>query len=43
MRALAKRGIEFSVGAKQSATVRAVIDQIDEDAWTTVADYPTRW
>ena len=37
---LAKRGIEFSIGVKQSKTIRALIEQIDETAWVTVADYP---
>jgi hypothetical protein len=34
------RGVEFSIGVKQSKTIRALIDQIPEDAWVTVADYP---
>jgi hypothetical protein len=37
---LAKRGIEFSIGVKQSKTIRALIEQIPEAAWVTVADYP---
>jgi hypothetical protein len=37
---LAKRGIEFSIGVKLSKTIRALIEQIDETAWQTVADYP---
>jgi Transposase DDE domain group 1 len=37
---LAKRGIEFSIGVKLTKTIRAFIEQIDETAWVTVADYP---
>ncbi|MGB0093932.1 MAG: IS1380 family transposase [Solirubrobacteraceae bacterium] len=37
---LAKRGIAFSIGVKLSKTIRALIEQIDETAWVTVADYP---
>jgi hypothetical protein len=37
---LAKRGIEFSVGVKLSKTIRALIEQLDESDWATVADYP---
>jgi hypothetical protein len=37
---LSKRGIEFSIGVKQSKTIRALIEQIDETAWVTVGDYP---
>ena len=37
---LAKRGIEFSIGVKLSKTIRALIAQIPETGWVTVADYP---
>jgi hypothetical protein len=37
---LDRRGIEFSIGVKVSKTIRALIEQIDETAWVTVADYP---
>jgi Transposase DDE domain group 1 len=37
---LAKRGIEFSIGMKLSKTIRALIEQIPETAWITVAEYP---
>jgi hypothetical protein len=37
---LEKRGIAFSIGVKLSKTIRALIAQIDEEAWVTVADYP---
>jgi len=37
---LHKQGIEFSIGAKQSKTIRALIDQIPETDWTPVPDYP---
>jgi hypothetical protein len=40
MKALDARGIEFSIGVKQSKTIRALIDQIPEHAWVTIADYP---
>jgi len=40
MRALHKQGIDFSIGAKQSKKVRALIAQIPEDAWAPVSDYP---
>jgi hypothetical protein len=39
-RELAKRGIEFSVAIKLTNTIRALIEQIEETAWITVADYP---
>ena len=34
------RGLEFSIGVKQSKTTRALIDQIPETDWITVVDYP---
>ena len=37
---LNKRGIEFSIGVKLSKTIRALIEQIPETDWATVADYP---
>jgi hypothetical protein len=37
---LDKRGIAFSIGVKLSKTIRALIEQIPETAWVTVADYP---
>jgi hypothetical protein len=37
---LAKRGIGFSIGVKLSQTIRALIAQIPETAWATLADYP---
>ncbi len=33
-------GWQFSVGVRLQAHVRAAIEQIDETAWTTLADYP---
>jgi Transposase DDE domain group 1 len=33
------RGVEFSIGVKLSKTIRALIEQIPETAWVTVADY----
>jgi len=40
MAALHKQGVEFSIGAKQSKTIRALIDEIPETDWTPVRDYP---
>jgi Transposase DDE domain group 1 len=40
MRALDRQGVEFSIGVKQSKTIRALIDQIPETDWVTVTDYP---
>jgi hypothetical protein len=42
MRSLAARGIEFSIGAKQSGKVKALISEIPETSWVAVADYPDR-
>jgi hypothetical protein len=33
-------GVEFSIGVKQSKTIRALIDLIPESAWITLEDYP---
>ena len=40
MAQLAKRGICFSIGVKLSKTIRALIEQIPENAWVTITDYP---
>jgi hypothetical protein len=40
MRALDRQGVQFSVGVKQSKTVRALISEIPEQEWITVEDYP---
>jgi hypothetical protein len=40
MRALDRQGVEFSIGVKQSKTIRALIDQIPETDWVTITDYP---
>ncbi|HET9117135.1 MAG TPA: IS1380 family transposase [Pseudonocardiaceae bacterium] len=42
MKSLAKRGVEFSIGAKQSKKVRALIAEIPEDAWVPVTGYSDR-
>jgi Transposase DDE domain group 1 len=34
------RGVKFSIGVKQSPTIRALIEQIPDTDWVTVADYP---
>jgi Transposase DDE domain group 1 len=39
-RTLDRQGVEFSVGVKQSKTIRALIAQIAEEDWVTVEDYP---
>jgi hypothetical protein len=41
MRTLHARGVEFSIAVKQSATVKDLIAQIPETAWTAISDYPT--
>jgi hypothetical protein len=38
--ALARRGIEFSIGVKCSKTIATLIAQIPESDWQTVSDYP---
>jgi len=40
MKVLDARGVAFSVGVKQSKTIRALISQIPEEDWVTIADYP---
>ncbi|MBV9197282.1 MAG: IS1380 family transposase, partial [Solirubrobacterales bacterium] len=40
MRTLDRRGVEFSIGVKQSTQVRALIAAIPEQEWVTIADYP---
>ena len=42
MRTLAERGVEFSIGAKQSKKTRALIAEIPQDAWVAVKDYSDR-
>jgi hypothetical protein len=37
---LDRQGVEFSIGVKQSQTIRALIEQIPEEEWVTVVDYP---
>ncbi|MGZ6639091.1 MAG: transposase, partial [Solirubrobacteraceae bacterium] len=37
---LDRQGVEFSIAVKQSKTIRASIDQIPEEDWVTVGDYP---
>jgi hypothetical protein len=39
LKELNNRGIEFSIGVKLTKTIRALIEQIEETAWVTVADY----
>ncbi len=40
MRALDREGVEFSIGVKQSKTIRALIAEIPETDWVTVENYP---
>jgi len=40
MHDLTRRGVEFSIGVKQSKTIRALIAEIPEEAWVTISDYP---
>ena len=40
MKTLECHRVEFSIGVKQSQTIRALIDQIPEDVWVAVEDYP---
>jgi hypothetical protein len=37
---LEQAGWQYSIGVRMIKTVRAAVEAIDEDAWTTVADYP---
>lgn len=37
---LDRQGVEFSIGVKQSKTIRALIEEIPETDWVTIADYP---
>jgi hypothetical protein len=37
---LEKAGWQYSIGVRMTRTVRAAVDAIDEDAWTTIEDYP---
>ena len=37
---LDRAGWQFSIGVRLQPAVRAAIEQIDEHAWTTLADYP---
>jgi len=39
-KALDRDGVEFSIGVKQTKTIRAKIAQIPEEDWVTVEDYP---
>jgi Transposase DDE domain group 1 len=40
MRLLDRRGIEFSIAVKQHKAIRGLIEQITEENWQPVADYP---
>ncbi len=39
-KALHRDGVEFSIGVKQSKTMRALIDRDPREDWVAVADYP---
>jgi hypothetical protein len=40
MKILDARGIEFSIGVKQSPTITQLIAQVPEESWVTIANYP---
>ena len=40
MRTLDRQGVEFSIGVKQTKTIKALIEEIPEQDWTSVPDYP---
>ena len=40
MRLLDRRGVEFSIAVKQHTHIRGLIEQIAEETWQAVADYP---
>jgi hypothetical protein len=40
VKTLDARGIEFSIGVKQSQTIRTLIAQIPETDWVTIENYP---
>jgi hypothetical protein len=40
MKQLARHGVEFSIGVKQSQAIRALIAEIPETDWVTISDYP---
>ncbi len=40
MKILHARGIAFSIGIKQSPTIKTLIAQVPENDWVTIADYP---
>jgi len=37
---LERAGWQYSIGVRMIKTVRAAVETIDKDAWTTIADYP---
>ena len=37
---LEKAGWQYSIGIRMIKSVRAAVEAIDEDSWTTLADYP---
>ena len=37
---LEQAGWQYSIGVRMTKTVRAAVEAIDEDRWTTIADYP---
>jgi len=39
-KALAKRGVQYSIAVRRHKHVREAIEQIEEDAWQPLADYP---
>ena len=37
---LDRQGVEFSIGVKQSKKIRRLIDEIPDEEWVTITDYP---
>jgi Transposase DDE domain group 1 len=37
---LEKAGWQYSIGVRMQKGIRAAVEQVDEDAWQTIADYP---
>ncbi|MGH3595587.1 MAG: IS1380 family transposase [Mycobacterium sp.] len=40
MRQLARQGVEFSIGIKQSKAIKALIALVPEEDWVTIVNYP---
>jgi hypothetical protein len=40
MKVLQARHVEFSIGVKQTPTIKRLIAEIPEENWVTIANYP---